>query len=143
MRSTRGFTLIELMMAVAIVAMLASIALPGYTQYVVRSRRAAAQGDLVSASSAMERHFTVAGRYTGAAAGTTFPDRSPAQDGDAMYRISIQSLTPTTFTLRAQPIAGGSQARDGAMEIDQLDARAWDRNSDGDFLDPNERSWNR
>src|SRR5688572_27002003 len=108
-----GFTLIELMMTVAITAMLASIALPAYSQYVVRSRRAVAQGDLVSAASAMERHFTVNGSYVGAAVGTTFPATSPAQGGDALYNMRIQSLTATTFTLRAQPVAGGSQAGNG------------------------------
>lgn len=138
-----GFTLIELMMTVAIAAMLTSIALPGYTQYVVRSRRAVAQGDLVSAASAMERHFTVTGSYTGATAGTTFPSTSPTQDSNPLYRMSVQSLTATTFTLRAQPIVGSTQAADGVLEIDQLDARSWDRNSDGDFLDSNERNWNR
>jgi type IV pilus assembly protein PilE len=138
-----GFTLIELMMAVAIAAMLVSIALPGYTQYVVRSRRAVAQGELVSAASAMERHFTIAGSYLGAAAGTTFPGTSPAQGGDVLYNLRVQSLTATTFTLRAQPVAGGPQAGDGMLEIDQLDTRYWDRNVDGDFLDANERNWER
>lgn len=139
----RGFSLIELMMAVAIAALLASVALPGYTQYVVRSRRVVAQGDLVGAAGAMERHFTLNGTYAGAAAGTTFHASSPAQSGDALYRISIQSSTAAAFTLRAEPVAGSSQARDGMLQIDHLDNRAWDRNGDGDFLDAKEQGWER
>ena len=59
----RGFTIIELMIVVAIVAILAAVALPNYTQYVRRSNRADAQTTLLQAAQFLERRFTTSGSY--------------------------------------------------------------------------------
>ncbi|HSW07798.1 type IV pilin protein [Aquabacterium sp.] len=70
----RGFTLVELMIAVAIVAILASIALPSYRAYVMRSRVPAAFDALSSYSSRMEQTYQDTGRYdTAASAGVCLP----------------------------------------------------------------------
>ena len=58
MLNTKGFTLIELMIAVAIVGILAGIAYPSYQDSVRKSRRADAQGALLGFANAMERYFT-------------------------------------------------------------------------------------
>lgn len=71
MKLQKGFTLIELMLAVAIVAILAAIALPSYTAYVQRSARSNAEGDLMTAVSRLERLKAQNFSYTGATANMT------------------------------------------------------------------------
>lgn len=68
---SKGFTLIELMITVAIVAILASVALPSYTQYVVRGRLADGQKILATYALAQEQYFQNNNRYATAADGTT------------------------------------------------------------------------
>ena len=63
MLNTKGFTLVELMIAVAIVGILASIAYPSYQDSVRKSRRADAKGALLGFANAMERHFTENNSY--------------------------------------------------------------------------------
>ena len=58
-KHAKGFTLIELMIVVAVVAILATIAMPSYQEHVRKSRRAQAKADLVELAQQLERHHTV------------------------------------------------------------------------------------
>ena len=66
MRKKHGFTLIELMIVVAIIGILAAIAIPNYTQYVENAAIADAKASLMGLATAMERHRAQANAYTGA-----------------------------------------------------------------------------
>jgi type IV pilus assembly protein PilE len=119
-RRMRGFTLIELMVVVAIVGILVGIAVPTYQDSVRKSRRGQAKADLVEAAQAMERYYTVQGRYTGA----PLPFARSPQAGDPRYTLSFQSApTSQAFTIRAVPI--GPQARDscGTLSINSAGSR--------------------
>ena len=113
-----GFTLIELMMVVAIIGTLAAIALPSYKDYVTRTKRVEAQGLLLELSSFAERFFTETGAYTGVALPFT---TSPREGANTSYTIAFSAgPTATTFTLTATPT--GSQSVDtncGAQSLDQ------------------------
>ena len=125
-----GFTLIELMVVVAVVAILASIALPSYQESVRKSRRAQAKADLVEYAQLAERFRTVNNTYAGAAA--TFPAPvsprnsqavvSPREPGaTARYDLAFNAAGPATFTLTATPVNGGGQEVDrcGTLSINQ------------------------
>ena len=68
MEKQRGFSLIELMIAVAVVGLIASIAYPSYLDYVRKANRAEAQGSILELAQWMEREFTVNGTYRPGAA---------------------------------------------------------------------------
>lgn len=126
MLKQKAFTLVELMVTVAIAGILAAIAIPSYQGSVMKSRRADAQGALAGLANAMERHFTQANTYCDSggadganscgAAGTNdtgspsiYPAQSPAS-GSAAYNLTISAVTATTYTLSATPT--GAQAND-------------------------------
>lgn len=113
----RGFTLIELMVVVAVVAILAAIAIPSYSEAVRKGRRGQAKADLVEAAQVVERYRTVNNTYVGAVA---TPDVSP-KTGTAYYDIAISNVTAAEFTLTATPIAGTAQAIDrcGTLTVNQ------------------------
>lgn len=132
-----GFTLIELLIAVVIVGILAAIAYPAYQNSVTQSRRADAQGALTQLNNAMERVFTQNNTYmpggvaptlgTGAATPPhIFANQTPLDGTTKYYTLSIlPNITDTSFTLRATPIAGTSQAADGNLELDHTGAKRW------------------
>ncbi len=82
----RGFTLIELMIVVAVVAILSAIAYPSYTEHVRKSRRAQAKVDLVEYGQLAERFHTVQNTYSG----FTLPTNvSPREGGTAAYTLAL------------------------------------------------------
>ena len=136
-QASKGFTLIELMIVVAIVGILASIALPAYQDSVRKSKRATAQGDLMSFANAMERYFTTNGVYTDATAATVYTATSPSDGGTANYNLSVVAGT-TTFTLTAA--ATGGQIGDGNMQLTSTGVRRWDEDNSGTY-DGSENTW--
>jgi len=127
MRIDKGFTLIELMVVVAIIGILAGIAYPSYQDSVLKSRRRDAGGALLGFVNAMERYYTETNSYTGAAGTSGTPAntgapriysiKSPVDGSDKYYDLTINAATATTYTLRATPF--GAQASDscGNLEI--------------------------
>lgn len=124
-----GFTLIELMIAVAVVGILAAIAIPSYQDSVMKSRRRDAEGALMGLSNAMERHFTVNNTYIGADDGsgvpTIYSDKSPVDGSDTFYNLTIDPLSASAFTLNATPT--GAQANDhcGTLTLSNTGARGF------------------
>ena len=119
-----GFTLIELMVVVAVVGILASIAYPSYQDYVRRSNRTQAISVLMESSQFLERNFTEANRYDQNAAGTaiSLPFNQSPKEGSATYGITVASASATTFSLAATPIAGTVSASDacGTLTLNNL-----------------------
>lgn len=103
-RQAAGFTLIELMITVAIVGILASIAIPSYRSYILKSRRAEAMTELTKAQTTIERCYGANFTYAGACS----PD-SPVTTPTGFYTITAASVA-TTYTFTAT--AAGAQASD-------------------------------
>lgn len=146
LQRSKGFTLMELMIVVAIIGILAAFAYPSYENSVKKSRRADAKGALDGFAQAMERYFTANNTYLGAATGgantgapAIYSTESPIDGSTKFYNLTIQAATATTFTLRATP--KNAQAGDGMLEIDNTGARRWDANANNTF-DAGENTWN-
>lgn len=112
----KGFTLIELMVVVAILAIIASIAIPSYTEYVIKSRRAAAAGCMMEMAQFMERYYSTNMTYVGA----TLPATACVQDTSRYYGIALNgTTTATAYALQAAPTSAQSDGKCGTLGIDQ------------------------
>ncbi len=113
----KGFTLIELMIAVAIVAILAAIAFPNYSSYVVRAKRTAAQSQMMDIAS-REQQFLLADRSYAdqtklESSGYSLPTDVSANYG---YNIAVgNAATPPTFVITFTPTGG--QSSDGTISL--------------------------
>ncbi|WP_423598062.1 type IV pilin protein [Roseateles sp. MS654] len=119
--ASRGFTLIELMVVVAIVGILAAIALPAYRNYVVRSQITEGIAGLTTARADMERYFQDFRTYQTVAGVATSPCSSFRPAGN--FTITCSVLTATAYTLRA---AGSGNVSSFTYTVDQLDQRTTD-----------------
>lgn len=122
----RGFTLIEVMIVVAVIAILASIALPSYQESIRKSRRADAKSALLAASQAMEKYYTERQTYLSATLGANSTDVYRTTSPDNFYTLSF-TATPTAsaYSIEAAPRTGTSQTADkcGTFTITQTGAK--------------------
>lgn len=113
----RGFTLIEVMITVVIVAILAAVALPSYTRYVMRAKRTAAQAEMMDIANRQQQFLmanrSYANKVTLAASGYTLPPEVAANYG---YTITLPSGLVPGYVLTFTPT--GTQEPDGDLTLD-------------------------
>lgn len=119
-RRGRGFTIVELLIAVVVVGVLAAVALPTFLDSIRKSRRSDAMQALNSVQQAQERWRGTRATYAGALANTApsgeppnglgLPTRSPNQ----YYDLALSNAGATGYRVTASAVAGSSQASDGA-----------------------------
>lgn len=151
MKQYAGFTLLELMITVAIIGIIVTIAFPSYQRITNQSGRATAQADIIAFAAAMERHkvanFSYAGAATGGAntgAPTIFQTFSPATGsaGNKDYDLTVNAVTGNglAYVLKATPVSGNPLANDGALYVFSDGRKGWDKNNNG-ALEASEYCW--
>jgi len=122
-----GLTLLELMVTLAIVAVLTSIAVPNYQFYIKRTRRADAMISLQRLANEQEQFYFDNNRYSNSLASINLNSTSP----DGYYTLSLASISNTFFIGRAIPVAASTQAGAGRFEIRSTGQKSWDPGEDG------------
>jgi type IV pilus assembly protein PilE len=130
MRSPKGFTLVELLITLAIIGILTAIAFPSYQNHVRKGARAAAQSAMMEIANREAQYLLDARNYAVGPTAITDLKVTVTADVTNKYTITVTDSagnpapsTPPTFTVVATPIAGGSQASDGELKLTHTGAK--------------------
>jgi type IV pilus assembly protein PilE len=121
LKRARGFTLIEIMIVVAVIAILASIALPSYNNYLRKARRADAQAALTDIATRQQQYLMDARAYAPDLATLNYTLQTTVTD---WYTVAIAVAgPPPSFTVTATPIASKAQVEDGSLQLTSTGAK--------------------
>ena len=109
-RAVDGFTLVELMIVVAVIAILAAVAIPSYFRYVLRANRVAAENVMLDMSSAQERYMIDSRQYTTSNTQLGYASLPDTVSPNYTIAVATSAGPPPAYTITATPI--GSQTRD-------------------------------
>jgi type IV pilus assembly protein PilE len=120
LRRNLGFNLIELLIVVAIIGIIASIALPSYSQYLIRTHRTSAKTAMLDLAQRQQQRFLDTRTYSNSVEVLKY--KIP-EEVDQYYSISIEvedGATPPSYTITATPKSGTSQSKDPVLTLDSF-----------------------
>ena len=131
----RGFTLTELMIVVAILALLASIAMPSYRQYVIRSHRTDATSALLRLAADEERFYIQNNRYG------SFAEIGSPETENGWYTLAVPDADAATFNATATVADGGGQEDDPHCKVFTINAAGQKLATDPADADSTDQCW--
>jgi len=120
LNKTAGYSLIELMIVVAIVGIISTIAYPSYQSYTCDTYRGQAVADLKVCALSLERHFSDGFTYMGAVVdgtGASLCSNTSPDDGNTKFDITLSTLTANNYVLQAAPATGQSCGSGTTMQL--------------------------
>ena len=118
MKRTRGFTLIELIIAVTIIGILVAIAVPSYQSHLRKGRRAEAAGFVTQIAQRQQQYLLDARTYAFGGSALADLGLTPPAGVSTYYAISVTgSANPPTFTITADPSSNAVQSADGVLTM--------------------------
>lgn len=122
--NSKGFTLVELMIVVAIIGVLAAIAYPSYQRYVIKTKRVDMMTEMQNIASEIESRKLAQGSYSAISAGvkTDFATAYPRQ-GTQLYDVTITNPLVAKWTITAIPKTGSQMANDGTLTLNYQNIR--------------------
>jgi len=128
-KTQKGFTLIEVMIAVVILSILAAIAIPSYSKFITKTRRTDATNMLIKVAAEQQRFKSDHNKFADTMAELGY-DNDPMPSEEGWYQITVAKPTPSTYVLTATPVAGQPQATDAECGAFTLRSNGV-QNSDG------------
>lgn len=144
----RGFTLIEIMVAVTIIVILMAVAIPRYQEYIIRNNRVAIQAEMMQIAGLMElrkaqqlsytmTQTTSATRLTALGRSERYPANTSQPQ---LYQLFLEiSDNGFTWVLRAEPRGTQANANDGALAVDNVGRQCWQRGNNTGCADQTAR----
>lgn len=139
----KGFTLVETMIAVAIVGILAAIAYPSYQESVRKSKRIDAQSQMIDIASKLQKYKIANFRFfqSGTETPITLAYLKMSEfyplSGQAIYDLKLNNVTSGTWEMEAIPKAGTLQEKDGTLRLNYRGERCWAKAQTTCILDEN------
>ena len=126
-----GFSLIELLIAVAIVGIIAAIAVPSYSMYITKANRTDAMNYLTEVAGEQQRYYSENNEYAGAMSDLGY-DANTTPEGHYTISISTPGAARTSYVLSATPVVGGRQVNDDECAVFTINSAGAKANTGGD-----------
>lgn len=139
-----GFTLIELMIALVVLTILVSVAMPTYQHAVRESRRTDAKTAVLDIAAREQRYYSLTNSFTTSLSNLGYTSNTSATSvdvGSNYYSVAVTQPTTTTFLVTATPVAGTSQASDSSCQQFTVDNTGLQKSQDGSGNDTTSTCW--